>query len=139
MVYSTCWEPIVASQMISAKQQMRAAQAFNFFSIIAVVIPPLIAIWIAASIFVYAAVANHPNPEVRKYLIPSGYRFYGLTGSLVAVLNFSQQLSKWVGGGYHLIGIIWALSLLVVVPLGVRDIIRAKNAPWQDMTVENAA
>ena len=124
------------TKTISAKQQMRAAQSFNFFSSIAVLIPPLIPIWIAASIFVYAAVAHHPNMRVREYLVYSGYRFYGLVGSLVAVLNFSPQMSKVVGGGLHLIGIIWFVSILIVVPLAVRDILRAKNEPWQEMTLE---
>jgi len=129
----------MATSIVSAKQQMRSAQAFAFFSSIAVVIPVLIPIWIAASIFVYAAIANHPNQRVCDYLVPAGYRFYGLVGTLVVILNFSSQLAKWVGGGLNLIFIIWALAILIVVPLGVRDILRAKHEPWQEMQLEPEA
>ena len=126
----------MATKIITAQQQMRTAQSFSFFSIIAVLIPVLIPIWIAASIFVYAAIAHHPNPRVCDFLTYSGYRFYGLVGTLVAVLNFSSYLSNLVGGGYNLIFIIWALAILIVVPLGIRDILRAKREPWQDFIVE---
>ncbi len=126
----------MATKIITAKSQMRAAQSFSFFSIISVLVPPVILIWIAASIFVYAAVANHPNPRVVSFLTHSGYRFYGLVGGLVAVLNFSPQLAKWAGGGMQLVLIIWVIAFLVVVPLGVRDILSAKNEPWKDFTLE---
>ena len=129
----------MATKTISPKQQMRAAQAFTFFSCVAVFLLPLVIpmlLWIAASIFVYAAAANHPNPKVCSFIQYSGYRFYGLIGTLVVVLNFSPQMAKAVGGWPHLIGIIWAISILIVVPLGVRDLLRAKNEPWQEMTVE---
>jgi hypothetical protein len=127
----------MATSIISAKQQMRSAQAFAFFSSIAVVIPVLIPIWIAASIFVYAAIANHPNQRVCDYLVPAGCRFYGLVGTLVVILNFSSQLAKWAGGGLNLALIIWVLGILIVVPLGVRDILRAKHEPWQEMQIES--
>ncbi|MDP2248141.1 MAG: hypothetical protein Q8J65_08415 [Nitrosomonadales bacterium] len=122
---------------ITAKQQMRAAQSFSFFSSIAVLIPVLIPIWIAASIFVYAAAACHPNPKVCDYIKYSGYRFYGLVGALVAVLNFSSHLAKMAGGVYQLVAIIWVLGILIVVPLGVRDVLRARKEPWQDMEIES--
>lgn len=118
---------------------MRAAQSFSFFSCVAVVLMPLVIpmlLWIAASIFVYAAAACHPNPKVCDFIKYSGYRFYGLVGGLVIVLNFSPQLAKAVGGSYALIAIIWAISLLVVVPLGIRDILRAKREPWPELNVE---
>ncbi len=129
----------MATKVITPKQQMRTAQAFSFFSCIAVCLLPLIIpmlLWIAASIFVYAAAAHHPNPKICDFIRYSGYRFYGLVGSLVAVLNFSPQLAKMVGGGIHLIILIWVISILIVVPLGIRDILRAKREPWQEMTVE---
>ena len=126
----------MVEKLITAKNQRFAAQGFNFFSCIAVMIPVLIPIWIAASIFVYASSACHPNPKVCDFIKYGGYRFYGLVGGLVAVLNFSSQMAKWVGGGLNLALIIWALAILVVVPLGVRDILRAKNEPWQDITIE---
>jgi hypothetical protein len=125
--------PASAQPLISASQQRRAAQMFNFFSCISILVPVLIPIWIAASIVVYATVAHHPNQKVRDYLTPAGYRFYGLVGALVVTLNFSSQMAKMVGGGLHLALAIWAIGFLVVIPIGVRDILRAQKEPWQDM------
>ncbi|HEY8355472.1 MAG TPA: hypothetical protein VIK69_10730 [Methylophilaceae bacterium] len=130
----------MATKIITAKQQMRAAQTFTFFSILAVLLMPTIIpmlFWIAASIFVYAAAAHHPNPRVCEFLRYSGYRFYGVVGSLVVLLNFSPQLSKAMGGWIPLALVIWAACILVVVPFGIRDLIRARKEPWQDIEIES--
>lgn len=127
-------------KVVTAKQQMHAAQTFTFFSIIAVLLLPAIIpmlLWIAASIFVYAAAACHPNPKVCDYIKYSGYRFYGVVGALVVILNFSSHLAKMAGGAIQLAAIIWVLCILVVVPLGIRDLLRAKNEPWQDLEFES--
>jgi hypothetical protein len=121
---------------IAAAEQKRAAQMFNFFSSIAVFTVAPIVLWIAASIFVYASIAHHPNPRVVNYLRPAGHRFYGLTGALVVVLNFSSQMAKWAGGAWNLAFILWGLGLLLVVVPGIRDILRAGKENWQDMTIE---
>lgn len=126
----------MATKIITAKQQMRAAQAFPFFSSLAVIIPVLIPFWIAASIFSYCSIAHHPCNRVCQYLVPAGYRFYGLMGTWVVLLNFSSQMADWVGGGLRLAFIVWAISILVVVPFGIRDILRARKEPWQDITIE---
>lgn len=129
----------MSTQWISPKEQMRTAQAFTFFSCLAVLLFPLIIpmlLWLAASIFVYAAAANHPNPKICDFVRYSGYRFYGLVGSLVVVLNFSPQMAKAAGGWLHLAIILWAISILVVIPLGIRDLLRAKHEPWQPLQVE---
>ncbi len=130
----------MSTKICTAKQQMRAAQTFTFFSIIAVLLLPAIIpmlLWIAASIFVYAAAAHHPNPKVCDFLKYSGYRFYGVVGALVVILNFSPQMSKALGGWLPLSLTIWAACILVVVPLGIRDLLRAKNEPWQDLEYES--
>jgi hypothetical protein len=127
-------------KICTAKQQMRAAQTFTFFSIIAVLLLPAIIpmlLWIAASIFVYAAAAHHPNPRVCEFLKYSGYRFYGVVGALVVILNFSPQMSKAMGGWLPLALAIWLACILVVVPLGIRDLMRAKKEPWQDIEYES--
>lgn len=127
----------------TAKQQMRAAQGFTFFSILAVLTMPLIIpmiIWVAASIFMYAAAACHPNPKVCDFLKYSGYRFYGVFGILVVVLCFFGPLiAKAIGGWIILGAIAWGLSVLIVVPLGIRDIWLASQFNWQDMIVEHDA
>lgn len=130
----------MTTKVITAKQQMRAAQTFTFFSIIAVLLMPAIIpmlLWIAASIFVYAAAAHHPNPRVCDFLKYSGYRFYGVVGALVVILNFSPQMAKAMGGWLPLLLVIWGACVLVVVPLGIRDLIRAKNEPWQDIEISS--
>jgi hypothetical protein len=124
----------------SAAQQMRAAQTFTFFSILAVLLLPAVIpmlLWIAASIFVYAAAACHPNPKVCGYIKYSAYRFYGIVGALVVVLNFSPQMAKAMGGWLPLAIAIWLVCILVVVPFGVRDLLRAKKEPWQDIQFES--
>lgn len=129
---------------ITAAQQRLAAQVFNIASILAIVVFPLIMLWIAASIFTYAALAHHPSLKVREYVRHAGYRFYGLVGTLVVVLNYTEQMRHWVPGVIRLgmltipmiWPMVWLLSALVVVPLGLRDILRARNDSWQDMTVE---
>jgi hypothetical protein len=132
---------------ITADSQRRAARLFNLFACAAVVLMPLIIpmlLWIAASIFVHASVAHHPNQRVRDFLYPGGYRFYGVVGSLVVLLNFSPQMSSWIPGVLHMGPLrlpmfwvwVWVASMLIIVPLGVRDILRANKENWQDMTVE---
>ncbi|MBL8506341.1 hypothetical protein [Methylobacillus glycogenes] len=126
----------MATKIITPKQQMRAAQSFAFFSSVAIVVPVLIPFWIAASIFAYASTANHPCTRVCEYLVPAGYRFYGLLGTWVVLLNFSSNMAGWVGGALNLAIIIWVVSILVIVPLGIRDILRAQHEPWQKITIE---
>jgi hypothetical protein len=127
---------IMPLKTITAAQQRRDAQLFNVLSCSAVILMPLVIPWIAASIFVHASIAHHPNLRVREFLYPGGYRFYGLVGALVIALNFSSQMAKWVGGGMHLMALVWIVGMVVVVPLGVRDILRARRENWQDITVE---
>lgn len=123
-------------KLISASQCRSSAQIFIIGSIISVLVPPLLMVWIAASIFAYASVAHHPDMRVREYQRWAGYRFYGLVGTLVVVLNFSGAMQAWLGGGMNLLLTVWVLSLLVIVPLGIRDLIRISRENWQDMLVE---
>ncbi len=123
-------------KLVSASQCRRSAQMFIIGSMLAVVVFPLIMVWIAASIFVYASAAHHPDHRVGEFQRWAGYRFYGLVGTLVVTLNFSGEMMAWVGGGVNLLLAVWALSLLVVVPLGIWDLIRISRENWQDMLVE---
>ncbi|MBU1691183.1 MAG: hypothetical protein KJ958_10300 [Gammaproteobacteria bacterium] len=123
-------------KLISATQCRRSAQIFIIGSMISVLVPPLIMVWIAASIFAYASVAHHPDMRVREYQRWAGYRFYGVVGTLIVVLNFSGEMKDLLGGGMNLLFTVWAVSLLAVVPLGIRDLIRIHRENWQDMRVE---
>ena len=128
----------MSDHVISANQQKLSARIFNIASIVAVLIPPLLMLWIAASIFVYASLIHHPNPRIADYLLPAGYRFYGLVGSLVAALNFTEQLNHLLGSNLTMWLTVWGLAILVIVPWGLRDIIRAGHEPWQDMLLPQA-
>ena len=132
---------------ITASQQRRDAQLFNQLSCVSVLLMPLIIptlLWVAASIFVHASIAHHPNLRVREFLYPGGYRFYGLVGALVVVLNFSGIMSGWIPGVFNFGPLhlpmfwvwVWVVSLLTVLPLGIRDILRARREPWAEMSVE---
>ena len=124
--------------IITAKQQMRAAQGFTFFSCLAVLLLPLaipLFIWVAASIFMYAAAAHHPNPKVCEYIKQSGYRFYSTFALLVVMAFFGFMIGEKIGV-LNVLLLVWGISVLLVVPWGVRDMWRASKENWQDMTVE---
>ncbi|HQR61069.1 MAG TPA: DUF2244 domain-containing protein, partial [Methylophilaceae bacterium] len=59
---------------------------------------------------------------------------YGLAGSLVVVLNYTEIMKHWFGGALHMWLAVWLVSLLVIVPMGLRDIVRAAREPWADLT-----
>lgn len=131
---------MMTTQWLSAASQQRAAQLFNMFSVIAVTLMPafpILLLWIAGSILVYASCAHHPNQVVCEYIRIGGYRFYGLVGSLVVVLIYSNELKTLFGGAMQMWLAIWLISFLVVVPFGLRDIWRASQEQWRDMSVES--
>ena len=124
--------------IITAKQQMRAAQGFTFFSCLAVFLLPLVIplfIWVAASIFMYAAAANHPNPKVCEYITQSGYRFYSTFALLVVMAFFGYMIGEKIGV-LNVLFLVWGISVLLVVPLGIRDMLRASKEDWQDIKME---
>lgn len=145
-------------RVISARSSRFSAQLFNIASVAAITagisalllgklfashkigflpfvlsFPPLM-IWLAASIFVYASIAHHPNERTRHYHRWAGYRFYGATGAMVV---FGQLLYELFGGWNGLMAV-WALLFAVVVPWGLYDIWKAAREDWQDMTIEVA-
>jgi len=89
---------------------------------------PPIAIWLAASIFVYASIAHHPNLTVRHYNKWAGYRYYGLIGTLPVVPIFIGYIpGRW-----------WtmaAILILALIPWSLWDIWKAGKEDWQDMEV----
>ena len=119
-------------KIISAAQQRISARIFNLASMIAVLFPPLLMIWIGASIFAYASVAHHPNPKVVHYNRFAGYRFYGVAGAMVVL----GQPIYGLFGNWHGLLAVWAIMALVVIPLGLRDLIRVQRENWQDIEIE---
>jgi len=117
---------------LSANSQRLSATIFNIVSMVASTLPPLLMIWIAASIFVYASVAHHPNPRVVHYNRIAGYRFYGVAGAMVIL----GQPIYGLFGNWHGLLALWAIIALVVIPLGLRDLVRVQREDWQDMEIE---
>lgn len=125
--------------IFSAKSQLRSAQIFNLGAVLATLCMPLFPIffvWIGISIFVYSANIQHPNPKVRRYTQYAGYRFYGVSGCLLASMIFSGVLLSWVGGGLSLLLLLWLVASSVVVPAGIWSIMKARREPWQEMQAE---
>lgn len=143
-------------RMVPAASCLRSARLFNFFAVgstllaaglfmlgssmsdkkmaflpLAMSLPPVM-IWLAASIFVYAAIAHHPNLRVRHYNKWAGYRYYGLVGSLTVFANDMAHLpTGWAG--------VWALFILTLVPWSLYDIWQAGREQWQDTPIVEGA
>lgn len=141
------------TQLITAASCRRSARLFNLLAIattllaaslfglgqliadkklaflpMAMSLPPVM-IWLAASIFVYASIAHHPNLSVRHYNKWAGYRYYALVGFLTIFANDIAHLpSGWMG--------VWAIMILALVPWAGYDIWRAGKDEWQDMELE---
>jgi len=91
-------------------------------------LPPIM-IWLAASIFVYAAIAHHPDERVRHYNKWAGYRYYGLVGFLTI---FANDLAHLPGGWW----VVWGIFFLALVPWSLWDIWRAGREEWRDIVLE---
>ena len=123
-------------KIVTARNALFSARAFNVGSILASLIPVLVPIWFAGSIFTYAAVAHHPDLRVREYNRWAGYRFYGVVGTFVMVLNFTGELKEWLGGAMHMWMAVWAIMILVIVPAGIWAFIKAGREGWKDIELE---
>lgn len=142
--------------LITAASCLRSARMFNFLAIattvlaaslfglgqlvadkklaflpMAMSLPPIM-IWLAASIFVYASIAHHPDLRVRHYNKWAGYRYYAVVGTLTVFSNDLAHLpTGWLG--------VWALFLLTLVPWASYDIWKAGREAWQDIEFEKEA
>ncbi len=138
--------------LVTAASCKRSARLFNYLAIIstllaasmfglgnliadkklaflpmAMSLPPIM-IWLAASIFVYASIAHHPDLTVRHYNKWAGYRYYAVVGTLTIFSNDLAHLpTGWLG--------VWGLFILALVPWSAYDIWRAGKEPWRDIEV----
>ncbi|MEJ5210626.1 MAG: hypothetical protein WHV61_04240 [Burkholderiales bacterium] len=117
---------------ITAEQCRLAAQLFNLATIVAVLVPILLMLWVGASMFVYAQNAHHPDERVARYTRRAGFRFYGVAGAMVI---FGQPIVSWLGG-LHGVLAIWAIFALTLIPPAVVDILKARREDWRDIIVE---
>lgn len=107
--------------------QMIADKKLAFLPM-AMSLPPIM-IWLAASIFVYASIAHHPDLTVRHYNKWAGYRYYAVVGTLTVLSNDLAHLpTGWAG--------VWALMLLTLVPWALYDVWKAGKENWRDIEVE---
>ncbi len=143
-------------RVISASSSRFAAQLFNILTVTALMISltalllgkllashkigflpfvlslPPVMIWLGGSIFVYASIAHHPNPRAAHYNKWTGYRFYGVMGSLMVIgPAIYGLLDGWQG-----LMLVLGTAVLIIVPWALYDIYRAAREPWQDMTIE---
>lgn len=129
-------KPMEQKTVVTARQSRLAARAFNIGNIIAASVPVLMFIWFAASIFVYASIAHHPDLRVREYNRFAGYRFYGIVGTFVVILNFTGEMKEWLGGAIHMWLAVWAICFLTMVPPGIWAFVKAGRESWQDIELE---
>ena len=115
--------------VLPARSCRNAAALFNYGNIIAVLIPPVGLLWLAASMVIYAMNRHHPDDKVGHYTQIAAYRIYAITGFLVAVAIFIPR----DGLNYYLA--FWALSVAIVVPLSIRDLLRIRCECWEDVRI----
>ncbi len=121
------------TQVLTARSCRFAASLFNYGNIITVLLPPVGLLWLAASMVIYALNRHHPNERVGYYTQQAAYRIYGVTGVIVAAAIFIPKN----GLNYYLA--IWALAVLIIVPLSIRDLVRIRRDDWCDVEVELTA
>lgn len=140
------------TQLLTAASCLRSARLFNLLAIastllaatlfglgqliadrklaflpMAMSLPPIM-IWLAASIFVYASIAHHPDHTVRHYNKWAGYRYYAVVGTLTIFANDLARLpTGWFG--------VWGLFILVLVPWAAYDVWKAGREHWRDIEV----
>lgn len=118
------------TQVLSAKSCRFAASLFNYGNIIAVLLPPVGLLWLAASMVIYAMNRHHPYEKVGDYTQQAAYRIYGVTGLIVAAAIFIPRdgLNYYLG--------IWAVSVLIILPWSILDLWRIYKDNWQDIEIE---
>ncbi|MFZ5483971.1 MAG: hypothetical protein ACOZB0_07050 [Pseudomonadota bacterium] len=140
-------------KIVTAASCKRSARLFNYFAVastalaaslftigqniadkkmaflpLAMSLPPVM-LWLAASIFVYAAIAHHPDLKVRHYNKWAGYRYYAVVGTLTIMANDLAHLpTGWAG--------VWGLFILALVPWSLYDIWKAGREDWHDIQLE---
>ena len=120
------------SKIVTAQESKKSARVFFYGNIAAVLIPfPLFIFWFGASMFIYAMYRHHPNNRVGYYTQTGAYQYYAVAGMLVPVLTFASG-DFFIKYGWML----WLASVLVIIPLAIREIMRINKEEWQDTTFD---
>lgn len=118
------------SKIVSAGSARRAALIFNIGNIVAITLPPLGMLWMAASMLIYTMNRHHPDERVGHYTQQAAYRLYGVVGFFVAAATFIPGR----GLVYYLVA--WGLAAAVLIPWSLLDIVRIRREQWQDTVVK---
>ncbi len=114
--------------LLPGRRARRAAMLFNYGNILAILAPiPLGMLWLGMSMLLYAMNRHHPNEKVGHYIQHAAYRFYAITGFIVAAALFIP------GGGLAWYLIAWAFAALVLIPWSIVDLVRIRRDTWPDM------
>jgi len=116
-------------KIITASSAKLAAKVFDYGNIIVTLIPVLIPFWFGASIFIYAFMRHHPNPQVGERTQWAAYRFYGMIGTIVPVATFFP-----VDIRYYLVT--WAVIAAVIIPWSIWALRKINQDDWQDTEYE---
>jgi len=117
--------------MVTALEAKKSARIFNYGNIASVLIPfPIFIFWFGASMFVYAMYRHHPNSRVGYYTQKAAYHYYALAGFLSVVMLFAPG-DFFFNYGWML----WALCVLLIVPISIFEIIKINREEWQDTEI----
>jgi len=120
-------------KVVTAEEAKKSAKVFNYGNIAAVLIPfPLFIFWFGASMFVYAMYRHHPNSRVGYYTQIAANHYYALAGMLVPILTFAPG-DFFLKYGWML----WVASVVVIIPLSIREILKINKEVWQDTEYES--
>ena len=119
------------ANIILAESSKSSAKLFNYGNIAAVVIaPPLFIFWFGASIAFYAMLRHHPNERVGYYTQIAAYQYYALAGLLVPLFTFAPPgLTFWL--------VIWAVYIVILVPLAIIQLIKINREEWKDVNIKS--
>jgi hypothetical protein len=119
-----------APRIVTGKSARAAASMFNYGNIAAILIPiPIGLLWLGISMIVYAMNRHHPNEKVGHYTQQAAYRFYAITGLLVAAGIFIPR------GGIEYYIVTWVLSALILIPWSILDLVRIRKDHWEDIEI----
>jgi len=117
--------------LLPARSCRNAAALFNVGNMVAVLFPPAGLLWLAASMVIYAMNRHHPEARVGHYTQIAAYRIYAVAGLLVAAALFVPKN----GLNYYLA--FWAISIAIIFPLSIRDLLRIRRDDWQDINIKD--
>lgn len=94
-------------------------------SFAALIVIPILVIWIGASMLLYAIHRHHPNPKVGRYTKRATHWFFAAVGGFVVVGIFFPIDARYYLGA-------WLLAALAIVPWSIWNLIQIARDEWSD-------